>query len=311
PVVTGDPNAPVTVRGISVTNPARVLEPAGVTKLALARYYDAVAEQMLPYVADRPLTIVRCPHGAAGHMGCFYQKHPETRGWPKGFRTVEVTDSTGPATYFYLDTAESLVALAQLGTLEIHTWNSMAADAEHPDRIVFDLDPGPGVTFAQVSDGARTVRDSLAALGLGSFVKTTGGHGLHVVAPITVQRGYDEVRDFAHSFVAFLAKQAPERFIGVMSKEKRPGLVFIDYLRNAHGATAVCAYSTRARPGTPVSVPIAWDELPAIADPAAFDTVSVPKRLATLGTDPWAGYEDARAPLTDAVLSAVATPLLP
>jgi len=303
--------APLTVRGVRVTNPGRVLEPAGISKGDLARYYDAVAEHMLPYVADRPLTIVRCPHSAAGHVGCFYQKHPETRGWPKGFRTVEVTDSAGPATYFYLDTAEGLVALAQLGTLEIHAWNSMAADTEHPDRIVFDLDPGPGVTFEQVADGARTVRDALAALGLGSFVKTTGGHGLHVVAPITAQRGYDEVRDFAHNLVTLLARQAPERFIGVMSKEKRPGLVFIDYLRNAHGATAVCAYSTRARPGTPVSVPISWDELEHLADPAVFDTVSVPKRLAAQSADPWAGYEDARAPLTDAVVTAVGSQLLP
>ena len=314
PKLPADPPAPASppaIRGIVVTNPDRVLEPAGISKLALARYYDAVAEHMLPHVAGRPLTIVRCPHGAAGHVGCFYQKHPETRGWPDTFGTVNVMDSGGPAEYFFVNDAAGLVALAQLGTLEIHTWNSMAKDTEHPDRIIFDLDPGDGLTFPEVAAAAVTVRDALAALGIGSFVKTTGGHGLHVVAPIVPQRGYDEVRDFTHRVVDFLARQAPDRFIGVMSKAKRPGLVFIDYLRNAHGATAVCALSTRARPGTPVSVPISWDELAGIADPAAFDTVSVPKRLALLSADPWAGYEAARVPLTDAIIAAVAAQTQP
>jgi bifunctional non-homologous end joining protein LigD len=301
------PGRPVLVRGVTITHPWTVLEPAGIAKLQLARYYDAVASHMLAHVADRPLTIVRCPHNAAGHVGCFYQKHPEARGWPDTFGTVRLIDSQGPADYFYVEKAESLVALAQLGTLEIHTWNSLASDPEHPDRIVFDLDPGPGVSFAEVSQAALIVRDALKALGLGSFVKTTGGHGLHVVTPIVPQRGYDEVRDFAHAMVDFLVREAPDRFIGVMSKEKRPGLVFIDYLRNAHGATAVCAYSTRARPGTPVSVPVTWNELVAGIDPASFDTVSVPARLASMPAEPWLGYDFAREPLSDAIVGAVTT----
>jgi bifunctional non-homologous end joining protein LigD len=285
-----------------------VLEPGGITKLELARYYDSVADWMLPHVTGRPLTIVRCPRGAAGAPGCFYQKHPEMRAWPDVFGTVEIVDSGGPATYFFVKNAEGLVALAQLGTLEIHTWNSLAADPEHPDRMVFDLDPGPGVEFPQVADAARTVRDALGALGLASFVKTTGGHGLHVVTPIAPERGYDEVRAFAHALVDLLARERPEAFTSVMSKAKREGVVFIDYLRNAHGATAVAAYSTRARPGAPVSVPVSWEELEAGLDPIAFDFRTVPARVTGLGADPWHGYDAEHRPLTDAMLAAVNTP---
>ena len=236
---------------------------------------------MLPHVAGRPLTIVRCPHGTSGDVGCFYQKHPEARGWPDAFRTVTIEDRDGPATYSYAEDAAGLLALAQLGTLEIHTWNSLVDDPERPDRIVFDLDPGPEIAFADVATGARAVRDALGALGLGAFVKTTGGHGLHVVTPIVPERGYDEVRAFAHDLVNLLAMQRPEMFTASMAKTERAGRVFIDYLRNAHGATAVCAYSTRARAGAHVSVPVSWEELGGL-DPAAFDVTTVPRRLAAL-----------------------------
>jgi len=300
---------PGVIRGVTITNPDRVLEPAGLSKLELAHYYDAVAEWMLPHTANRPLTMVRCPKGTAGHPGCFYQKHPETRGWPDVLGTVRIEDRDGPADYAYVTDAAGLIALAQLGTLEIHTWNSLASDAERPDRIVFDLDPGPGVTFEEVSEGARTVRDALGALGLGSFVKTTGGHGLHVVAPIVPEHGYDEIRDFAHGIVSLLARERPAQFTDRMAKDRRPGVIFLDYLRNAHGATAVCAYSTRARPGANVSVPVTWDELAAGLDPAAFDIRSVPLRLAALKTDPWTGYDATRRPVTAAMLAAVAAPL--
>lgn len=297
---------PVTVRGISITNPDRVLEPAGITKLELARYHDSVAGAMLPHITNRPLTIVRCPHGATGAPGCFYQKHPESRAWPDVFGTVEIVDRAGPATYFFVKDAAGLVALAQLGTLEIHAWNSLAADPEHPDRIVFDLDPGPNVTFAQVAEAARTVRDALEAVGLGAFAKTTGGRGLHVVTPIVPERGYEEIRAFAHGVVELLARELPGQFTGVMSKEKRTGKVFVDYLRNAHGATAVAAFSTRARAGGYVSVPVTWDELAEGTDPATFDIHSVPARLAALTADPWADYESARRAITPEMLSAVA-----
>jgi len=177
-------------------------------------------------------------------------------------------------------------------------------DTERPDRFIFDLDPGPDVSFPDVAAAARIVRDALGALGLGAFVKTTGGHGLHVVTPIVPGFAYDDVRAFTHAFVDFLAAQRPGTFTGDMAKSKRPGLVFLDYLRNAHGATAVCAYSTRARPGGKVSVPVTWDELGGL-DPADFDIDSVPRRLAAQKSDPWEGYEQARTEVTHEMLSAL------
>ena len=297
---------PVKVSGVTITNPGRRLEPAGITKIELARYYEAVSTWMLPHLAGRPLTLVRCPHGASGDVGCFYQKHPEARGWPDAFRNVTIEDRDGPAVYSYVEDVAGLLSLAQLGTLEVHTWNSLASDPEHPDRIVFDLDPGPEVAFGQVTAAARTVRDALEALGLGAFVKTTGGHGLHVVSPIVPRLDYDEVRAFAHDLVDVLAAQRPDMFTASMSKTARSGKVYIDYLRNAHGATAVCAYSTRARPGAHVSVPVTWDALVGL-DPEAYDIRSVPRRLAALREDPWSGYEGSRRALGPELLDAVRT----
>ncbi len=296
--------SPVRVGGVVITHPDKRLEPAGVTKAELARYYESVSAWILPHVEDRPLTLVRCPHGTDGGVGCFYQKHPEARGWPDALKAVTVEDRDGPAVYSYLDDEAGLLALVQMGTLEIHAWNSRVADPERPDRIVFDLDPGPRVGFPQIAEAARTVRDALKALGLGAFVKTTGGRGLHVVTPIVPERGHDEVREFAHALVDFIATRSPDTFTGVMAKSQRPGRVFIDYLRNSHGATSVCAYSTRARPGAGVSVPVTWDELAGL-DPMGFDVASVPRRLAALSADPWSKYEQARRPLGPALFSAL------
>jgi bifunctional non-homologous end joining protein LigD len=302
PPEAGDP--PLRLGGVIITNPEKRLEPAGITKADLARYYEQVSSWMLPHIAGRPLTIVRCPHGEPGAEGCFYQKHPEARGWPDTFKTVTIQDSGGPAVYFYVEDEAGLLSLAQLGTLEIHVWNSLASDPERPDRIIFDLDPGPGVDFAGVVDAARTVRDSLDALGLTAFVKTTGGHGLHVVTPIVPDRTYDDVRDFAHALVSLLGARRPDLFVAVMAKVQRPGRVFIDYLRNAHGATAVCAYSTRARPGAHVSVPLTWEGV-GRADPSAYDVTTVPRRLAALRKDPWDGYEHARRALSGDMIAVV------
>jgi bifunctional non-homologous end joining protein LigD len=298
------PAGPVVISGIAISNPDKVLDPAGISKRDLALYYEAVAPAMLPHLTGRPITAVRCPHGRGGPGDCFYQKHPEPRGWPEALLSVKLVDADGPADYFFAQDAAGLLSLVQLGCLEIHTWNSLAADPERPDRIVFDLDPGEGLGFADVVGAARVVRDALGALGLRSFAKTTGGRGLHVIAPVAVEHGYDAVRGFAHALCARLAESDPGRFTDKMAKERRPGRVFIDYLRNAHGATAVCAYSTRARPDVPVSVPVTWDELDGL-DPVALDTTSVPPRLASLASDPWSGYEAARARLTPEVFAAV------
>jgi bifunctional non-homologous end joining protein LigD len=304
--VVRETSAPPSSAGVTITNPAKLLGPAGIAKGALASYYEAVAPWMLPHLAGRLVTAVRCPRGSGGGAAdCFYQKHPEPRGWPAALRAVPVHDKDATLDYFTAEDAEGLMALVQLGALEIHAWNSFAADYERPDRFVLDLDPGEGVTFARVCAAARTVRDALGALGLGAYPKTTGGHGLHVVTPIAVGHDFDAVRAWTHAFVDTLAAHDPAVFTAKMSKALRPGRVFVDYLRNTHGATAVCAFSTRARPGAPVSVPVSWGELAAGLDPAAFDTTSVPKRLALLETDPWDGYEAARRPLGPALFAAL------
>ncbi|MDO8963981.1 MAG: hypothetical protein Q7W30_05735, partial [Coriobacteriia bacterium] len=216
-----------------------------------------------------------------------------------------VPEKDGPQDYFSASDLAGLISLVQLGTLEIHPWNSLASDPERPDRFVLDLDPGPGVEFAAVTAAAVTVRDALAALGLGAFVKTTGGHGLHVVTPIVPEHDHDRVRALTRALVDHLAAADPTTFTAKMAKSARAGRVFIDYLRNAHGATAVCAYSTRARPGAPVSVPVTWAELEAGLEPASLDIRTVPGRLAAMRDDPWEGYEESRRPLDAALFAAL------
>jgi bifunctional non-homologous end joining protein LigD len=312
-----DPPDPATGRPRPrLTNPDKALFEAGpsgapsVTKAALAAYYEQVAAAMMPHLADRPLSIVRCPHGR--EADCFFQKHPDRRSFPAELRVFEVTERTGPAAYFAVDDLDGLLALVQLGVTEIHAWNSLSGDAERADRIVFDLDPGPGIEWSEILAAALTVRGALEALGLRAFARTTGGHGLHVVTPIVPGHTYDTVRGFARGLVDRIVEAAPDRFTARMAKSARPGRVFIDYLRNAHGATAIASYSTRARPGAPVAVPVTWEELAAGLEPLALDTVSVPLRLAdAAGRDPWAGYDTARTALDAAMLEAVGAPLQP
>jgi bifunctional non-homologous end joining protein LigD len=298
-----------------LTNPDKPLFEAGpsgaspVTKAQLATYFETVAPAMLPDLARRPLSVVRCPRGPSDD--CFFQKHPESLGFPEVFRTIEVTDRTGPATYFALDGLEGLLALVQLDVVEIHAWNSHAESPETPDRIIFDLDPGPGTAWDDVVVTAHAVQRELHALGLGAFPKTTGGRGLHVVSPIMPKQTHAEVRAFAHALTSKLAERQPERYTVRMAKTERPGRVFIDYLRNSHGATAIAAYSPRARPGAPVSVPVTWQELDAGLDPHAFDMVSVPVRLARAHhRDPWPDYERTRVALSPQHFAAVGAELL-
>lgn len=301
---------PLVVAGVRVSNPDKVLLPAGVTKRELARYYEAVADAMLPHLAGRFITAVRCPQGLAGAGDCFYQRHPEARGWPVALHVSRVQEKAGVAFYFFVDDPAGLLASVQLGVLEIHAWNSLADDPERPDRIVFDLDPGPGVGWAAIVRAAATVRDALHALGLAAYAKTTGGRGVHVVVPIVPEHGYDAVRDLAHALCDRLAAHDPATFTAKMAKTARPGRVFVDYLRNAHGATAVCAFSTRARPGASVSVPVSWQELAAEIDPSSFTIFTVPRRLASLPADPWQGYDAARERLGPALFAALDVPVL-
>jgi bifunctional non-homologous end joining protein LigD len=200
-----------------------------------------------------------------------------------------------------IDSLAGLIALVQIGVLEIHTWGSREGHIEQPDRLTFDLDPDPSLAWKTLHQAANDVRDRLLRVGLGAFVKTTGGKGLHIVVPVTPKLAWDEVKAFAKSFAQSMAADAPSLYVATMSKTKRAGKIFIDYLRNSRWATAVCAYSTRARTGAPVSLPLRWDELTSDLRADHFNIRNVPQRLARLRQDPWDDYEAARRPITKAM----------
>ncbi|PKQ37068.1 MAG: DNA ligase D [Actinobacteria bacterium HGW-Actinobacteria-1] len=291
------------VLGVNLTHPDKVLfHEVGVTKRELATYYERVAEHLLPELRNRPLVLVRCPHGT--EQACFYQKEASV-GFPEGMRTVPVQHEDGIVNYALADDIEDVIGLVQLGVLEIHTWGSLADDVERPDRIVIDLDPGPGVPWSAVSDAALLIRDGLVGIGLGAFAKTTGSKGLHIVTPITREGDWGAVKEVARTFCEAVALADPTRFTTNPRKAERVGRVFIDYVRNSRGATAVAAYSSRARPGATVSVPVRWDEIEAGVRSDAYTIRSVPRRVAALREDPWANYEDARRPLDTSVRNAL------
>jgi bifunctional non-homologous end joining protein LigD len=279
----------VTVLGEPLTHPARVIYPAiGKTKLDVARYYEAVAEAMLPHVLDRPLTVVRCPEGLAG--GCHYMKHHLVGTKSRTLAQIPIQEKKKVGSYLIVQDPAGLIALCQLGVLEVHTWNSTRVALEQPDRLVLDLDPGPQVPWREVIEAARLVRARLSSLGLASYLKTTGGVGLHVVVPLAPQLAWDASLDLARALAGLIAAERPHRYTTAMPKAGRDDKILIDYLRNNRGNTSVAAFSTRAKPDAPVSVPIAWDELDARLQPARFTMTSVPQRLAGLGADPWADY---------------------
>jgi bifunctional non-homologous end joining protein LigD len=282
------------VAGVRLTHADRVLYPEqGLTKLGLARFYEEIADWILPHLADRPTTLVRCPEGLS--EPCFYQKHVDYA--PDVVRRVRIKEKTKSGEYVVVDTLPALIGLVQIGILEIHTWNATVARLETPDRLVFDLDPAPDVPFARVMDAARRVRAALRADGREGFVKTTGGKGLHVVTPLVPGASWAECAAYAEALAVRLAGEAPEAFVATMSKARRKGRIYIDWLRNVRGATSIASFSTRARAGAPVSVPLRWDELTADLRPDAFTVESVPRRLRARRADPWAGYEEARRPL--------------
>jgi bifunctional non-homologous end joining protein LigD len=281
--------------GIKLTHPDRILYPEqGITKRDLATYYQRIADRMLPHVAGRPLTLVRCPQGYAKQ--CFYQRHTNESLDP-AIHAILVADNKSTASYVSIDSLPGLIALVQMGVLEIHTWGARAENIDKPDQLVFDLDPDPSVSWPALKQAALMLKKYLSDLALSAFLKTTGGKGLHIVVPIVPTKDWPFVKDFAKAVAQTIVREKPDLYIATMSKAKRKGKIFIDYLRNAKTATAVCAYSTRARAGAPVSLPIRWDEL--TRDPRAHFTVqTVPKRLARLRNDPWADYESARKPLS-------------
>src|SRR4051812_18029339 len=254
------------VADIPISHADRILfSAARLTKLDLAHYYDAIADWMMADVADRPLTLVHCPRGvpAAGARkgtDCIFMKHAKVWG-PTALRRVHIQEKTKVGEYLIADTRAALVALAQMDVLEIHTWNSRFRDLERPDRVVIDLDPGRDVTWPSVIAAARVVRSLLRAIDLESFVKTTGGRGLHVVIPVVPAADWSECLAFARAFALALVRRQPAQFTERFAKSGRDDKILVDYLRNNRTNTSVAAYSTRARPDATVSTPLAWSEL--------------------------------------------------
>jgi bifunctional non-homologous end joining protein LigD len=281
----------VPVAGVSISHPDRVIYPdLGLTKLDIARYYDAVADRILPHVAGRPLTLLRCAgaiDARAEKGGCMMMRHGKAWG-PSAIRRVRINELHKTGEYLVADTRAALVGLAQMGVVEIHTWNARAEAPYDHDRVVVDLDPGPEVPWKDVVAAAGLVRQLLADVRLKSWLKTTGGKGLHIVAPIA-PTNVDACLAFARRFAAAVVRDAPDRFTTANAKAGRERQILIDVMRNNRTNTSVAAYSLRARPDAPVSVPIAWDELSPRLRPAAFTLRSVRDRPGREGA-PWADY---------------------
>ncbi|MCB9867977.1 MAG: DNA ligase D, partial [Phycisphaerales bacterium] len=300
----GGPSAKgAVVAGVSLSHPQRVLYPEqGLTKLDLATYYADIAEQILPFVEGRPLSTVRCPQGR--EKKCFFQKHVgETLQAP--VRAIRVKEKSGTADYIGVDGADGLVTLIQFGVLEIHPWGAKEDALDKPDVITFDLDPGDGVTFGKIQSAAERLRDVLAEVDLESFVKTSGGKGLHVVVPLARRANWADVKDFAAAVARRMAREEPEQYLATMSKAKRKGRIFVDYLRNSRGATSVAPWSTRARPGAPVSMPLAWSDLKKLKNADAYTVENARQHLRARSRDPWADYFRTRQQVTASRLKAM------
>ncbi len=270
------------IEGVRLSSPDKVLYPEqGITKGELADYYVAIAHRMLPHVSHRPVTMVRCPTGR--EKKCFYQRHAASGVLPQ-LRQVSVPGFDEP--YLFIEDVSGLIAMVQMGTLEVHPWGVTVEVPDRPDRVIFDLDPDEGLAFADVIAAALEVRDRLRAMGLESFVKSTGGKGLHVVLPIEPVAEWEAVKSFAKTVSDQMASDAPERYLTRISKAERAGRIFIDYLRNDATSTAVGPYSTRSRLGAPVAMPLEWEELGPGLDPASFTVKTAPARVVQRG-DPW------------------------
>lgn len=292
------------VDGVRLTSPNKLLdEESKLTKLRLAEYYSAVSTVMLPHIAGRPLSIVRCPGGSG--KPCFFQKHVGA-GLPAGVNSVPVKSKSSGKTeqYITVSTKQGLIGMAQMGVLEIHPWGSRNESMEKPDQIIFDLDPDVEIEWKQLVASAFEVRDLMAQLGLETFVKWTGGKGLHVVAPIKAERGWAEVKEFAHSFVRMMEAANPKLYVTKMTKAARKGRIYLDYLRNEREATAVAPYSPRARKGARVAMPLTWNELKK-NDRPEFSVTNFGTWKARLKHDPWAKIGLLRQGLTKQAIRAV------
>ncbi|WP_175687193.1 DNA ligase D [Burkholderia anthina] len=286
---------PDQVGRVRITHPERVLDPrSGTRKIDLARYWQWVAPWLLKDLKGRPVSLVRAPGDIGGEL--FFQKHAERREIP--FVTQHAGLDPGHGPLLSLDSVDALLGAAQMGTIELHTWNAHASNIERPDRIVFDLDPDPALPWRTMIEAAQLVRGLLDELGLVSFCKTSGGKGLHVVVPITRHAGWDDVKDFSRALAQHVAGALPDRFTATMGPRHRRGRIFIDYLRNGRGASTIAAYSVRARPGMGVSVPLRWDEVPDTTGGAQWTIDTLHERLDRLERDPWEDYAGTRQRIT-------------
>ena len=290
-----------TVAGVRISHPDRLIyADLGISKIQLARYFDDIAEWIVPHVAGRPLTLVHCPAGLA--TPCNYLKHAKAWG-PNALRRVKIQEKTKVGEYLVADSPAAVVSLAQMGIVEIHTWNSTIDDVERPNRMVWDLDPGPSITWKQIGQAALVVQRVLLTLGLRTWVKTTGGRGLHIVAPLTPVRPVAECLDFSRAVGEAIVRTQPSLYTTTFAKVGRERKILIDYLRNNRTNTSIAAFSPRARPGARVSMPINWDDLD--TPPERWALTTVPKRLKRMRVDPWREYWAAAQEISTASFEAI------
>ncbi|MGI9014743.1 MAG: DNA ligase D [Phycisphaerales bacterium] len=284
------------IEGVRISHADRMVYPeARITKGEVAAYYAVAGPYMMQHVARRPLAVVRCPLGLAGEH--FFQRE-RGKGWPRGISTFETEGDHG----ILVRDVAGLVGLAQMGVLEMHAWNCQRDRPDRPDQLVLDLDPGPGIDWADMVAASLFVRDLVADLGLTSFIKTTGGRGTHIVVPIVRRSSWEEVKTFTKAVADALARIAPRNFVATMQKDLRAGRIFVDYLRNQSGSTAVAAYSTRARESACVSMPLSWDDLRADLPPTVWTIRHAHQHLAAGDHDSWPSFADVKQSLTAAML---------
>jgi len=289
-------------RDLRVSSADRVIFPAterspAVTKLDVVNYYLDAAKLILPHLVTRPVSLVRAPAGLAGHL--VFQRHAGSLRIPE-LRELDPSFSPDHEPMVVVDSFTALIGSAQANVIEFHTWNATTRDPGHPDRIVFDLDPGEGVAWRAMQEGAELMRSLLEQIGLAGFLKTSGGKGLHVVVPIAPKEAWDTVRELAKRIVEHMAETIPERFVAKSGPKNRVGKVFVDYLRNGFGATTACAWSARARPGLGVSVTCEWDELGAISAGDHWTIRNVHERIEERG-DAWRDYAKSRQSIARAM----------
>ncbi len=292
------------IADVSISHPDRVMFPdCQLTKADIARFYERIADWIVPHVEGRPLTLVRCPQGLSGD--CFFMKHSKV--WaPPALRRVSIQEKTKVGDYLIADTPAAIVSLVQMDVLEIHTWNTCIDNVELPDRVVFDIDPGSQVPWTRVVESARLVRRMLETMGLESFPKTTGGKGLHVVVPLIPRANWKECLDFSRALAEAIERHAPDQYTTAFAKAGRERKILVDYLRNNRTNTSVAAFSTRARKGAPISMPIRWEELVSSLKPAAWTIRTAERRLSALRRDPWRDYWKTKQRLPSHAVAALA-----